>query len=434
MHFLDLTHTAHTRVQTGIQVVCRALYAELAKRNAVRPITWDRYAREWRELQAWEQANLDLHARRDDESAPTGNTAKAPHKKAHAKRSAQWPLSARINGRLRRLRRSLGAPMANPLASYTRATVNGRKVGSGLIIPELFAPSLARYHAQLRVSGPRVAIFHDAIPLKYPELSPAKTVAFFPGYLHALLQFDGIAANSEDSAQTLRDYFRWLGAPRTPQVAAIPLGVNLPATIPPPLTLNASAPSSEPPTILSIGSIEGRKNHIALLEAAESLWARGRHFKLHIIGLAQVETGRAALEKIRMLQASGRPLSYPGHADLSTVEAAYAECRFTVYPSIIEGFGLPVIESLARGRPCICSGKGALGEVAAGGGTLALDEMTAPAIAAAVDTLLQNPDMLSRLADEARVRRFRTWSEYTDALLDWMDTLCPEATLLPCHL
>jgi len=424
MHLLDLTHTAHTRVQTGIQVVCRALYAELAKRHATRPITWDRYAKEWRELQAWELANLNLHARRDDESGATGNSAKVPHQKAHAKRSAQWPLSARISGRLRRLRRTLGAPIAAPLAPHTGKTDSEHHAGGGLIIPELFAPSLARYHTQLRVGGPRVAVFHDAIPLKYPELSPAKTVAFYPGYLHSLLQFDGIAANSEDSAQTLRDYFRWLGAAHAPQVAAIPLGVNLPATIPPPLTIDASSsPSSEPPTILSIGSIEGRKNHLALLDAAESLWARGRRFKLHIIGLAQAETGRAALAKITALQAAGRPLRYPGHADLATLEAAYAECRFTVYPSIIEGFGLPVIESLARGRPCICSGKGALGEVAAGGGTLALDEMTAPTIATAIDTLLQNPDTLSRLATEARTRRFRTWGEYTDSLLEWMNTL-----------
>jgi len=254
MHLIDLTHTSHTQVQTGIQVVCRSLYAELAKRHMARPITWDRYAKEWRDLQTWEQANLDLHTRRDDESPPTGNSAKATRKKAHhAKRGAQWPLSARLSGRWRKLRKALGTPVASPLASYTHATVKGRKVSSGLIIPELFAPSLARYHAQLRVSGPRVAIFHDAIPLKLPELSPAKTVAFYPGYLHSLLQFDGVAANSEDSAQTLRDYFRWLGAPRTPQVAAIPLGVNLPATIPPPLTLEPSPHSSEPPTILSVG-------------------------------------------------------------------------------------------------------------------------------------------------------------------------------------
>jgi len=423
MHLLDLTHTAHTRVQTGIQVVCRALYAELAKRHAARPITWDRYAKEWRELQTWELANLNLHAKRADEISATGSSAKAPHQKAHAKRSAQWPLSAQLSGRLRRLRKALGTPIADSLAHYTASSASKHKAGGGLIIPELFAPSLARYHAQIRVSGPRVAVFHDAIPIKYPELSPAKTVEFFPGYLHSLLQFDGIAAISEDSAQTLRDYFRWLGAARTPQVTAIPLGVNLPATIPPPLTVKAHAPSSEPPTVLSIGSIEGRKNHLALLDAAESLWAQGRRFKLHIIGLAQAETGRAALEKIRALQAAGHPLRYPGHADLATVEAAYAECHFTVYPSIIEGFGLPVIESLARGRPCICSGKGALGEVASGGGTLALDEMTAPAIVSAIDSLLQNPDTLAQLAAEARNRRFRTWSEYTDALLGWMDTL-----------
>jgi len=403
MHLLDLTHTAHTRVQTGIQVVCRALYAELAKRQAAQPVTWDRYARAWRALEAWEQQNLDLRREREGADQPK-------------KRRAKWPLRVRLRGRWQR--------------HFIRSD-EGRLPATtgGLIVPELFDPSFAPLLARLRVPGPRVAIFYDAIPLKFPELSPAKTVGFFPGYMQSLLQFDGIAAISEDSAQTLRDYFCWLGAKHVPEITAIPLGVTLPDAIPPALALDAGsgaetpALAEAPPTILAVGSIEGRKNHLALLNAAETLWARGRQFKLHIIGLAQSETGRAPLEKIATLQAAGRPLHYAGHASHAAVEAAYAACAFTVYPSIIEGFGLPVIESLARGRPCICSGRGALGEVAQGGGTLTLDEVTASAIAAAIDTLLQSPPTLAALATAARARRFRTWGEYTDALLAWMAAL-----------
>ncbi|KXU35869.1 hypothetical protein AXK11_04865 [Cephaloticoccus primus] len=312
-------------------------------------------------------------------------------------------------------------------APNTTATKEGRPlpIRSGLIVPELFNPNLTRYAPLFKIPGPKVAIFHDAIPLKLPELSPAKTVAFFPGYLHALLQFDGIAANSEDSAQTLRDYFRWLGAPRTPQVIAIPLGVSLPTTLPaPPSPQTGDDP---PPTVLTVGSIEGRKNHLALLDAAEMLWAKGRQFKLHIIGLAQSETGRAALEKIAALQAAGRPLHYAGHASRAAVETAYAQCAFTVYPSLIEGFGLPVIESLARGRPCICSGRGALGEVSRGGGALALDRMDAPSIADAIDALLQSPEYRAKLAAESRTRCFRNWADYTSELLNWMDTLPPRS-------
>ena len=63
------------------------------------------------------------------------------------------------------------------------------------------------------ISGPRVAVFHDAIGLKLPELTPPGTVRRLPGYLRELLQFDGIAANSADSAASLRDYFVRLMTP-----------------------------------------------------------------------------------------------------------------------------------------------------------------------------------------------------------------------------
>src|SRR5690606_34096124 len=97
---------------------------------------------------------------------------------------------------------------------------------NGLIVPELFSPEVARTFPQLKVQGPRVALFHDAIALKFPELTPPKTVARFPAYLQELLQFDGVAAVSEDSANILRDYWRWLGVSNTPPVQAIPLGIT----------------------------------------------------------------------------------------------------------------------------------------------------------------------------------------------------------------
>lgn len=89
---------------------------------------------------------------------------------------------------------------------------------SGLLVPELFTPAIAAALPALfaATSGPRVAVFHDAIALKFPELTPAKTVARFPSYLRELLAFDGIAANSEDSRATLLSYWDWLGIPHHP--------------------------------------------------------------------------------------------------------------------------------------------------------------------------------------------------------------------------
>lgn len=401
---LDLTHTSHTRARTGIQRVTRSLYAALG-RDAV-AITHDPHAHTWRPLEPWENANLAADASSD-------------------KRGATWPLSVKLRGLARRLRRRSASP---PLTSQ----IPGLHSSSPVVVPEVFsAPTAAALPALFAATtGPRVAVFHDAIALKFPELTPAKTVARFPAYLRELLAFDGIAAVSEDSRDSLRDYWRWLGVSTPPPIKAIPLGVDpvsnafrdkLPS--PSPSDSPISNFSSERPTILSVGSLEGRKNHVALLDACENLWATGAQFELRLIGLAHPQTGRAALDRVRRLQATGRPLHYDGPATDAALADAYAACAFTVYPSLMEGFGLPVIESLAHGKPCVCSARGALGESARGGGCLALNRVDATSLAAAISRLLTDPQELTALATAARVRKFRTWSDYAADLTTWLHTL-----------
>jgi glycosyltransferase involved in cell wall biosynthesis len=146
-------------------------------------------------------------------------------------------------------------------------------------------------------------------------------------------------------------------------------------------------------------------------------------FELHLIGLAHPQTGRPALEKIRTLQAQGRPLRYDGPVSDEALETAYRGCTFTVYPSLIEGFGLPVLESVARGKPCLCSTRGALGEAARGGGCVSLEVMNAASLETALGNLLRNPTDLARLTAEAHRRTFKTWPQYSQELTTWMESL-----------
>lgn len=381
---LDLSHTSHTRARTGVQRVARSLFSALGPEAL--PITHDPYRRTWRPLERWEHANL---------------AATAPAKK----RGARWPLSARLRALFLKSQSNL------QFAHDARA----------LLVPEIFSPAVATALPSLfaAVRGPRVAIFHDAIALKFPELTPTKTVARFPAYLAELLAFDGIAAVSEDSRDSLIDYWRWLGAKNPPPVRAIPLGIDTH----PPAPSGEIHPSAADPTLLCVGSIEGRKNHLALLDACESLWSRGARFTLHLIGLAQPQTAAAALARLQSLQAAGRSLRYDGPASEAALHAAYAAARFTVYPSLLEGFGLPVLESLAHGRPCVCSARGALGESARGGGCLALDRVDAPSLAAAISRLLDSPTELAALTAQARARQLRTWSDYARDLTAFVSDL-----------
>ncbi|HEU5079009.1 MAG TPA: glycosyltransferase family 1 protein [Opitutaceae bacterium] len=381
MILLDLSHTSHTRARTGVQRVCRSVCDALAAKHEVQAITFDPYQAAWRPLAAWERANL-----------ASADVA--------AKRGAQWPLGKKIIGRLRRIRGGTTLP-SGPIEA--------------LIVPEIFSETVARNFPALfqRVRGPRIAIFHDAIALKLPELTPGKTVARFPAYLQEMLAFDGIAAVSEDSLQSLREYWDWLGVSKPPILTKISLGLTPPHSR---LAFHQASHLHKLIPVLCVGSIEGRKNHLALLDACEKLWHSGLEFELRLVGLAHAETGRAALHKIKELQAAHRPLRYDGAVSEADLENAYAECAFTVYPSLMEGFGLPVLESVHRGRACICSNKGALGEAARGGGCLTLDSVDADSLAAAIERLVNQPAERDRLAREALARPVRTWTQYAQDL------------------
>ncbi|MDI1334677.1 MAG: glycosyltransferase [Lacunisphaera sp.] len=384
MLLFDATHTSHTRAQTGIQRVTRSLFAELAKLSPATAVCHDPYLGAWRALDAGELDHL------------------RPGQTATRSRGAKWPLHKRLAGHARRL---AGTKSALPAAD-------------GLVCPELFSAQLGAHLPEIlgAVRGPRVAIFHDAIGLKLPELTPPGTVARLPGYLRELLLFDGVAAVSADSAASLRDYWQWLGLTETPPVQAIPNGVD-----PVPAAATEAAPAT--PRVLCVGTIEGRKNHLALLEACAALWAEGLRFELQLLGLARADTAGRALAKIAALQRAGHPLLYHGAAADAELHAAYRRCTFTVYPSFTEGFGLPVLESLQHGKPCVCSALGALGESARGGGCVALASVDAANLAAALRRLLQNPVELAALGVAARARAFRSWADCAQELTTWMRTL-----------
>jgi len=383
---IDLSHTSHTLARTGIQKVCRSLYRELGD---VAPICHDPYEGAWRPLDEWELRNLC--------STETSGG-----------RGAKWTLLAQLCGRMRRLS---GRP--DPLAALC-APAGTR----GLVVPEIFSPDVASALPELfaATKGPRIALFHDAIALQFPEYTPRGTVTRFPRYLQELLKFDGIAAVSESSRTALLGYWRWLGVSDVPEVAAITLGVSVPSR-----TTPATVPAI--PTVLCVSSIEARKNHLSLLEACESLWASGVSFQLRLVGLANAETGKAALERIEQLRAACRNIRYDGALSDEGLESAYAECTFTVYPSFAEGFGLPVAESLQRAKPCACRMEGALGEIARQGGCMDLGAATPMEIAAAIGSLLASPAELADLGLAAAERRFKGWPEYAKELEAWMGTI-----------
>ncbi len=384
---IDTSTTSDTLANTGIQRVVRALTSALSVLTQTKPVRLNNAKGIWEILNRKELENLTSNPNRQ----PAGH-------RGTKRNQRKWTFSA------------LKIPVATGLQGMDF---------SGFIEPELFTSKVfSNLEPFLKgCPGPSLALYYDATSLTLPELSPKENTHRFPYYLQELLYFDGIAAISETSKHELLDYWQWLGIKKHPVVKSIPLAVDeiLEGYTPKGPFLN--------PTILCVGSIEGRKNQVSLLHAAEKLWNQGYKFRLTLLGLANQETCGPAMEQLQILQDKKRTLEWLGPRTDEELRLQYATSSFTVYPSIAEGFGLPVLESLKNGKPCVCSSQGAIGEISNGGGCLTVEKPTPEALSKAMKTLLTDSELHSTLCNNARNRTFRTWSDYASDILEFHKSL-----------
>jgi len=234
--------------------------------------------------------------------------------------------------------------------------------------------------------------------------------------MQQLATFDAVAPNSEASKNDLLEAWNALHIKNIPLVKALPLCVEQKNE--PKIQFSYDKTTKN---ILCVGSIEGRKNHVALLEAAETLWAKGEDFQLTLVGLLNHESGQKAKTLIDALKEKKRDLRWLGSVNEEILNFEYSQAYFTIYPSLYEGFGLPVLESLVRGIPCVSSMGGALKETAQGGGCLLMEDTSSQSIADCLARLLHDEALHRALVQEALNRKFRTWDEYTDDLLDLIE-------------
>jgi glycosyltransferase involved in cell wall biosynthesis len=170
--------------------------------------------------------------------------------------------------------------------------------------------------------------------------------------------------------------------------------------------------------VLCVSTIEARKNHEVLYHAWDRLAERHGEAlpMLVIVGMVgwgvtdlmfRMRTNPRLRDRIVILD------------NLADGELAwlYRRCLFTVFPSLYEGWGLPVVESLSLGKPCICSTAPAVAE-AAQALAVALDPLDVPAWVAAIERLWLDESM--RQANTERLRKeYRpdTWRAHGDGML-----------------
>ncbi|MBS0633214.1 MAG: glycosyltransferase [Verrucomicrobia bacterium] len=250
------------------------------------------------------------------------------------------------------------------------------------------------------------AVFYDAIPLKLPQITWPQSVARHPGYMKLLAQFDRVWAISQASKDELLEYWRWLGLAEVPPVDVLPLGADLGATP----RVTTPRRSEGTPLLLCVGIVEPRKNQTLLLDVCEELWGEGLNFELRVLGRVNVHFGAPIAARMKTLAKKYPQLRHIEGAGDAELAASYASARVTVCPTIAEGCGLPLLESLWAGVPCVGSDLPALLENASGGGCLSVTAGDKAAWKAALRRVLTDDALVARLAEEARTRELPTWA------------------------
>lgn len=300
----------------------------------------------------------------------------------------------------------------NPLAGLEgteEVRLQARRDVMGLAWHGLGRPRLERFcgdvdlvHAPSLVyppsRAPLVATVHDLCILRYPRAFPSRWRVFHRRGLSLIMREARVIM--ADSRSTYDD-LRALAGGRDPRVRIVPLGVDIPTEPDEEETARVlSSHGLEAGYVLFVGTVEPRKNLTRLVQAyaAFDREEREKCGELVLVG-SPGWMGRRELSRI-VSQAGVRWLGYLPQAEL---EAVYRGAGIFVYPSVYEGFGLPVLEAMARGLAVVTSNSSSLREV--GEGVALLVDPTDPMeIGKAMRRLILDEDMREELAGKGRER------------------------------
>lgn len=299
---------------------------------------------------------------------------------------------------------------------------------STVVLPELATETertdalrcLAEY------SGNRFTMIgYDMVPITVPETTHGAMPGAFARNLAAMRYADAVATISRSAAVEYAGWVRMLNG----------IGLPGPRVVPCVLPNEVGAVTAEQleaagdrllvpgvPMVLVVGTHEPRKNHLAVLHAAELLWREGHRFTLTMIGGRAWNSARFD-QSLNWLQQLGRPIEIVSKADDALLWSAYRLARFSVFPSVNEGYGLPVVESILSGTPVITSRFGSMAEIVAEGGALLVDPYDDHDVANAMRTLLTDDAEWERLRQEARQVSVTTWDDY--AAETWRELAAP---------
>ncbi|HEU5423624.1 MAG TPA: glycosyltransferase family 1 protein [Nitrolancea sp.] len=276
------------------------------------------------------------------------------------------------------------------------------------ILWEQFAapPALARerielVHAPVNVAPvlagrPAVVTVHDLAFLRYPEQYPGTKQRYLRWMTRRSVEHAArVIAVSEHTRRDLLNFYHV--APE--RVVVVPNGVGpefRPGDDPAEARALRATHNLPDEFVLFVGTLQPRKNLLGLLRA----WARVETAAPLVIVGAPGWQYQPIFDEVRVLGIGERVIFTGYSGDLASW---YRAATVFVYPSLYEGFGLPVVEAMACGTPVVTSNVSSLPEVA-GDAALMVDPTDQDALAGAIARLLESPELRATLRERGLAR------------------------------
>ncbi|MCA1686058.1 MAG: glycosyltransferase family 4 protein, partial [Planctomycetia bacterium] len=274
---------------------------------------------------------------------------------------------------------------------------------------------------------PRLAaVVYDLIPLTFPGdyLRRWPGTLFARRYVWALERLRTYDALLTISEATRADVIGRLNVPAERVVAVGTGGDDRGADFSPgtdPADLDAvRGLALDGPFVFSVAAADARKNLAGLIDAFALLPApvRGSHRLAVAAGLTAGDEGAAGFLRRAEALGVGGALVLTGPVDDPTLRALYRRCAAFAFPSLYEGFGLPVLEALRCGAAVVAGGHSSIPEVA-GGAALLINAADPASMASAIGRVLTDGPLARSLRENgpARARAF-TWDAVSDRAIE----------------